>query len=495
MLKESLFLRHLRDYALKYSPNIISYHEANGNYIYLNERLHFFTGYEPSELIGKSPYDYIHPDDLDMVEEQHGPLLKGNPIQSIKYRFRTKEGKYKWVDSYMIPVMENSMVSQFIGVSRDIEGEHDLEDQLNREKKINRDVSEVANIGHWTYDIETGNLEWSKKLYEIYGLEEDQEMIFDTAMSFYTEESKEKINKAIELAITKGKEYRIKASIVNAHGVHKIVQIIGTPLMRRGKCTQIFGVFQDITHSEKKSNEKIFTLSEYLNGQNQLLKDFSQVTSHDLRGPATSLKMLLDEFEANGLDRSADLLPYFRENLDLLFNKINFLSKITGDPAKQEEKDPIDINDLLDQFELQNKKLLEEYDIDILREIIDWNKIVYDPDKMQQILQNVMENAIYYSDPEKPKKWILVGAYIKNDNHQLIIEDNGIGMDMEKFTWLNIAKDLDKNSSKPGGLFMTQILVEGEKGKLEIVSEPGSGTLVRIILDKFKFNHDLLCEY
>jgi len=89
----------------------------------------------------------------------------------------------------------------------------------------------------------------------------------------------------------------------------------------------------------------------------------------------------------------------------------------------------------------------------------------------------------------------LVGAYVKNDKHELIIEDNGVGMDMDKFNWLSIAKDLDKHTSKPGGLFMTQILVEGEKGKLEIESEPGSGTLVRLILDKFKFNHDLLFEY
>ena len=495
MLKESLFLRHLRDYALKFSPNIISYHETNGNYIYLNDRVLEFAGYEPEELIGRSPYDFIHPDDLDNVENAHQPLLKGLPVKSVKYRFCTRSGEYKWLDSYMIPVTENNIVSNLIGVSRDVAGEHDLKIELERQQKINEEVSEIANIGHWTYDIESGNVEWSKKIYEIYGIEQGEEMIFEKAMSFYNEESKEKINKAIEQAINTGKEYRLKASITNAHGEEKIVLIMGTPLIRKGRCTQLFGVFQDITETEKRSHHKIFTLSEYLNGQSQLLKEFSQVTSHDLRGPATSLKMLLDDFETNGFEKGSDLLPYFRENLDLLLNKINFLSKITGESNKQEIHDTINIHELLDQFELKNKDLLEEYDVEILREIIDWKEIVYDREKMERILQNVIENAIYYSDPNKSKKWVLVGAYIHNDNHELIIEDNGVGMNMEKFTWLSIAKDLDKNTSKPGGLFMTQILIEAEKGKLEIMSEPGDGTLVKIILDKFKFNPDLLCEY
>ncbi|MBI6118063.1 PAS domain-containing protein [Salegentibacter maritimus] len=91
MLKESLFLRHLKDYALRYSPNIIFYKEPNGKFVFVNQTVEKLLGYQSKDLIGKSFYPLVHPEDQDMVESNSNELaLEGKLVENIRFRLRKK---------------------------------------------------------------------------------------------------------------------------------------------------------------------------------------------------------------------------------------------------------------------------------------------------------------------------------------------------------------------------------------------------------------------
>ncbi len=496
MLKESLFLRHLKDYALRYSPNIITYNEPNGNYIFVNDTVEKILGYTPKELIGKNCYPFIHPGDQDFIEkESHSPVLKGEMVGNIRYRAKKKNGDYIWIESQVIPVKENNIVKKIISISRSIEEDQELKLNLQKEKKINHEISEVANIGHWSYNLVTGEITWSRKIYEIHGLDYDEPVDFNKAISFYSAESKRKIKKGVKEAIDKGIEYRVKLKLIAKNGKIKWVKAVGTPLVKKGKCVEIFGTFQDVTDMEETSHEKIFSLSEYLDGQNHLLKEFSQITSHDLRGPATGLKMLVDEIRETEDENLRNLIPYFDENLDKLFEKLNYLSKITSGQDGLKEDKKIDVQVCIDTVLEKNKEAIKEYNINVTKHYSDWSKIDFNKSKMLRVLQNLIENAIYYSDVSKKERRLRVRTYIKNNQRFINIEDNGLGMDLKKMEQQGFTRHTRLHgelSGKGSGIFLAKILLESSKAKMEFISKPGRGTVVRINLDKYRLKEELL---
>lgn len=491
MLEDSNFLSILKKLALKNSPNMISYHQANGDYIYVNESAEALLGYKPQELVGKPAYNFIHPDDQEHIEmNSHRPVLRGEIVKDIRYRLKKKNGGYRWLESRVVPVKEEQMVRNIIVISRDIEREHELEEKLKKEKKVNYHVSEIADIGYWSYNLKDLNIIWSPKIYDIFGLPRDTDIDLDQAFSYFSKKSKISFEKAFKEAVEKGMQYRLKLSLTDAGGNQKWVKVMVSPLMKRGKCVKIFGLLQDVTELDKVANDKIYSLSEYLNGQNQLIKEFSQITSHDLRGPASAIKMLLEDARENDDFDKTEFLDLLDENLGELSKKIDYLSKITGSSLKTATREKISISNCIDEVLEKNQDIIKEYHIHIVREISEWDLISYDRIKLITILQNLVENAIFYSDPKKVYRKLIFKKIIKNRRHQIVIEDNGIGMDPKKLKLKELMgkRRLHPEISNSGlGLFTTKIIVEGEKGQMDIFSRPGMGTRIRIVLDKFKF--------
>lgn len=98
----------------EHSKDMICLHEPNGDYTFLSSSVKEMLGYEPEELIGKSPYDFIHPDLIEKVKaEVHEAALLGESHAGIESRLRKKDGSYLWVEFYSKPIMneQNEIVS------------------------------------------------------------------------------------------------------------------------------------------------------------------------------------------------------------------------------------------------------------------------------------------------------------------------------------------------------------------------------------------------
>jgi PAS domain S-box-containing protein len=78
----------------------IGLHEADGRYVWLNDAARDVLGWEPHELLGKDPYAFFHPDDIDRIRrESHEAVLAGKSDQSITFRFRRADGRYTWLET------------------------------------------------------------------------------------------------------------------------------------------------------------------------------------------------------------------------------------------------------------------------------------------------------------------------------------------------------------------------------------------------------------
>ena len=109
-------------FLLENSKELIAIHNTDASFKFLSPSTLKILGYSPEELIGKNPFDYFHPDDMEkMKKEVHEELIKGNNVENIHHRFRRKDGKYIWLDTYydIIQNSKNEMEAFFCG-SRNI---------------------------------------------------------------------------------------------------------------------------------------------------------------------------------------------------------------------------------------------------------------------------------------------------------------------------------------------------------------------------------------
>ncbi|WP_372753481.1 PAS domain S-box protein [Mariniflexile sp.] len=117
--------------------DVVSLHNTDATYEYVSPSIKQIRGFEPDELIGKNPYDYIHPDDIQETTSQvHiDRLLKGLPTKMI-YRALHKNGEYKWFESNRQPIMnEKNEIIKIVSSSRDITERIEKDIEINNYQK------------------------------------------------------------------------------------------------------------------------------------------------------------------------------------------------------------------------------------------------------------------------------------------------------------------------------------------------------------------------
>jgi PAS domain S-box-containing protein len=80
--------------------DLVCLHEPDGRYLYVSPSSFELLGYLPEELVGTSPYDLIHEEEINCIrDDTHTRLLNGETDLTVDYRMRCKSGEYVWVET------------------------------------------------------------------------------------------------------------------------------------------------------------------------------------------------------------------------------------------------------------------------------------------------------------------------------------------------------------------------------------------------------------
>lgn len=83
-----------------HSIEVICRHAPDGTYKFASESIYKYTGYKPSELMGENAFDYIHPDDAELMRRYRDRSFESEEnLKPVRYRFRTKSGEYIWLET------------------------------------------------------------------------------------------------------------------------------------------------------------------------------------------------------------------------------------------------------------------------------------------------------------------------------------------------------------------------------------------------------------
>jgi diguanylate cyclase (GGDEF)-like protein/PAS domain S-box-containing protein len=115
------------------TSDLVCLHTPDGVYQYASPSVRRLLGYEPDELVGTHPIDYIHPDQRTHVERRfHIHTVAGSKPVEFSYRIRRRGGAYTWFETVITPIVSNGQVVQLQSSSRDITERKRTEEELVR---------------------------------------------------------------------------------------------------------------------------------------------------------------------------------------------------------------------------------------------------------------------------------------------------------------------------------------------------------------------------
>jgi PAS domain S-box-containing protein len=133
------------------SSDIVTIMNTDGAVRYVSPSLERLTGYDPKDRLGRTPFDFIHPDDQERSRSVLRKLIENpNSIQSAEYRYRHRDGSWRILESIIKTIHDDSGAPRLAAYSRDIteqkKAEEDLREFAAKLERSNRDLQEFAYI-------------------------------------------------------------------------------------------------------------------------------------------------------------------------------------------------------------------------------------------------------------------------------------------------------------------------------------------------------------
>jgi len=223
-------------------------------------------------------------------------------------------------------------------------------------------------------------------------------------------------------------------------------------------------------------------LNKELQLKNDSLDSLVYRVSHDLKAPVINIQSLLQIIKRK-VDSSDNLLIQsimMAENSTLRLQNtiVDLLEVARIEKRLEEENEWLSIFQIISEILADNQEQIDHNQTLFDIELREANQLYFSKNKLSSILANLITNAIKYRSPDRDS---LIKIYTKKEDNStiLVIEDNGIGIDltMHKDKLFQMFKRFHDHVDGTGvGLYIVKKLVEENGGSLKLNSEVNVGT-------------------
>lgn len=308
----------------------------------------------------------------------------------------------------------------------------------------------------------------------------------------------------IQLRDTQGSHMYHNAELAREEG---LVSMLSVPLMLESDPMGVLNVYTGKTHSfsdeeihilkafsnvsataiqRARLNKDIRSMEEELRQREKLsaLGLLAAEVAHEIRNPLTVMKMVYHALNLNFPEEDPR-----NEDVELLGKKMDQLNTIVErilDFARHNEPEtaPVNLNPLARNLYLLTRHKMKQHHIDFQMELADQlPKIQADPGQIEQVLLNIALNSI--DAMPNGGTLHLSTAHRKSGNGEHVViafRDTGLGMDERKMKQFDGLLQSNKPKGAGLGLMVVNKIVEAHAGIVKLISKPGQGTLIEIIL-------------
>jgi len=237
----------------------------------------------------------------------------------------------------------------------------------------------------------------------------------------------------------------------------------------------------------KKAEDKLKITNQQLRKANVELDNFVYKVSHDLRAPIASVLGLVNlakrENKFDTLKQYFDMVGKSAVQQDLFIKDILDISR---NSRLMVDKKKIDWQKLIDDTFDQLKYSVKDKSIDRKVSISGSSSFYSDQRRIKVIFNNLISNAIRYSNGKDPR--IEIDVIINKTKADIVIADNGVGIDKkhQKKVFEMFYRATDINAGSGLGLYIVKESVDKLNGDIDMISDLGKGTKFLISLPNLK---------
>ena len=301
-----------------------------------------------------------------------------------------------------------------------------------------------------------------------------------------------------------GKDVLKILNITEYESIEEILEAEDSLLVSASKSDEELLLRAEISKIEKEDKEDLTQMSTELEGyiivlydvtdqerQEKERREFVSTVSHELRTPLTTMNSYIEALE-EGVLEDKELAPQFIDTIHKettrMIRMVNELMQLGKMDIKEEhyEKEFIDINKMLEQT--TDRFALTHPEKNFIKYIPKSPIFVEgDQDKLTQVFDNIVNNAIKYS-PNGKNITVRVRQNYHHNRVSISIKDEGVGIPLVHIDkifnrFYRVDKSRQRSMGGTGlGLALAKTIVEAHKGRIWAQSREGYGSIIFVTL-------------
>ncbi len=467
--------------------------DANGDISLVNRKGCELLGWPEEELIGRNWFETCIPPDLRAaVKAIFSGIIEGTaaPVDYTENEIVTRSGRRKLIAWRNVTLRdERGLVSGTLSSGEDVTEQRRAMEALSKSELLLREAQAIAGLGNYETRLPGGPTHWSLQMHGILGTSPERGalQLEDYTRRVVHPDDRRRFTSAWHDLVA-GKhpldmEYRIR----RPDGAVRYIHTLGRLTRDAEGHAQVVGTLHDITdrkHAEEDMRQAQDRLTQF--GRLSTMGEMAAGLAHEINQPLTAIANY-----AQALQRllaapgSAD-----NEDVDFALDQISAQALRAGEvirrlrafvkdrEAHTEVTDPVRLAGDLLVFAESDARL---NDIRIRIEAEDnLPSVVCDPVQIQQVVLNLIRNAIDATNEAKPERreiWIRTRLDDSGDI-EISVEDHGPGISAQVAQNLGIPFFTTKAQGTGLGIAISRSILRAHGGRLSHRPTPGGGATV-----------------
>jgi PAS domain S-box-containing protein len=405
-------------------------------YTHVNDKVAELAGWPKEKMLGRVIWE-IFPQAVgtEFYDRCHDVMKTGEPSHGEFFHPPWD----RWLDVRIYPTKDGIVVfrADITARKKQEQWAQEGEAKLKESQDRLRLATEAADIGTFDFFPQTGELQFSARSKELFGIPPEAEVTYENYVAGVHPDDRHIVHETVQSVRRPGSTGRFEIeyrTIGLTDGQERWVAERGRAVRDpSGEVTRFIGTMLDITNS-KTAELRLQRAKREAEEANQAKDHFLAMLSHELRTPLTPVLMTIAALRRE-LNLSDDLrrdLEVLQRNVELEALLIDDLLDLTRIAHGKLElhNDAVDVHSTLEHAlgisagDLSGKEIHVTKRFEA-REHHCWA----DPARLQQVFWNLVKNAVKFT-PEGGRLDLLTR---NSDSHEIVIEitDNGIGIDPE----------------------------------------------------------------
>lgn len=455
-----------------------------------NKGIKTVFGYDQDQVGDSSKwwFENIHPEDsIKMSIKLYSFIEQKTDNWQDEYRFKCADDSYKYVlDRGFLLKDESGKAIRMIGAIQDVTKQKEEELRLKLlETVIIQTKDSIIILEADSKSIGIPKIVYVNPAFSNMSGYHADDVIGKTPDIFIGPNSDKQEYEKLITALKNKEECIIETISYKKNQEEYWVRFSMTPIYNaENELSHWVSIQRDVTQDKKQEKEKEQLIRE-LTQNNKDLKQFSYITSHNLRAPLSNLTGLLNLIEDIPVSdpELEEILHGFNKSTQLLNDTINDLTKVMNiKDSPSIQKETVILKEVFENifnqlsFQIKTAQPIIQLDFDNTQ-TLEINKSY-----IESILLNLLTNSIKYKSDNKTLH-ISISTQEKENQTTITFKDNGIGIDLERNrdkVFGLYQRFHNYPDSKGLGLYLVKSQVEAMGGTIEIESEVNKGTTFTI---------------